>query len=85
MYNTFQPLTVIRGHLGTLQILRSIDSDSADGFPSHQQEAMQMGLDSGKGKIIEYSIQKVCAGTPCIQALHCTIATDGTASRLSSG
>jgi hypothetical protein len=42
------------------QILRSIDSDSADGFPSHQQEAMQMGLDSGKGKIIEYSIQKVC-------------------------
>ncbi len=42
-----------------LQILRSIDSDSADGFPSHQQEAMQMGLDSGKGKIIEYSIQKV--------------------------
>lgn len=41
------------------QILRSIDSDSADGFPSHQAEAMQMGLDSGKGKIIEYSIQKV--------------------------
>ena len=40
------------------QILRSIDSDSADGFPSQQAEAMQMGLDSGKGKIIEYSIQK---------------------------
>lgn len=51
----------------TLQILRSIDSDSADGFPSHQQEAMQMGLDSGKGKIIEYSIQKVCPGVSCIQ------------------
>lgn len=42
-----------------LQVLRSIDSDSADGFPSHQAEAMQMGLDSGKGKIIDYSIQKV--------------------------
>lgn len=45
------------------QILRSIDSDSADGFPTHQAEAMKMGLDSGKGKIIEYSIQKVGSST----------------------
>ena len=42
-----------------LQVLRSIDSDSADGFPSHQEEAHKMGLDSGKGKIIDVSIQKV--------------------------
>lgn len=42
-----------------VQLLRSIDSDSADGFPSQHAEASRLGLDSLKGKIIDYSIQKV--------------------------
>mmetsp|Transcript_18608 Transcript_18608/g.56169 ORF Transcript_18608/g.56169 Transcript_18608/m.56169 type:complete len:842 (-) Transcript_18608:570-3095(-) len=41
-----------------VQLLRSIDSDSADGFPSQHAEASRLGLDSLKGKIIDYSIQK---------------------------
>lgn len=40
------------------QVFRSIDSDSAEGFPQSNAEAASLGLDSGKGRIIEFSIQK---------------------------
>ena len=40
------------------QVFRSIDSDSADGFPASSTEAAYLGLDSSKGRIVEFSIQK---------------------------
>lgn len=41
-----------------MQVFRSIDSDSASGFPQNFADVAAMGLDSSKGRIIEYSIQK---------------------------
>ena len=39
-------------------MFRSIDSDSAEGFPASSAEAAYLGLDSSKGRIVEFSIQK---------------------------
>ncbi len=45
--------------VGTIaQVFRSIDSDSADGFPASSSEAAYLGLDSSKGRIVDFSIQK---------------------------
>jgi hypothetical protein len=41
-----------------MQIFRSIDSDSAEGFPASNAEAAHLGLDSNKGRVVEFSIQK---------------------------
>ena len=40
------------------QVFRSIDSDSAEGFPASNAEAAHLGLDSNKGRVVEFSIQK---------------------------
>jgi phospholipase D1/2 len=40
------------------QLFRSIDSDSAEGFPSAEEGAYEAGLSMGKGKVIDASIHR---------------------------
>lgn len=43
-----------------VQLFRSIDSDSADGFTSTDSGSFDAGLTWGKGKVIDASIHKAC-------------------------
>ena len=46
------------------QIFRSIDSDSAEGMPTGS-EASALGLDSGKGKVLEPKAPTAAVHVPC--------------------
>ena len=60
-----------------LQIFRSIDSDSADGFPASNAEAARLGLDSNKGRVVEFSIQKAYINAIRQVRLYCQCMCEG--------